>query len=67
VSWRFSLALAELRGAFGVPIARIAAQNGLEVEDDLARILPVSDAEHEANPRCKEARKGRDQREGETP
>jgi hypothetical protein len=44
-SWRFSGALGELRGVFGIHIARIAAQNGLDVEDDLARILPASDDE----------------------
>lgn len=44
-SWRFGGALGELRGVFGVHVARIAAQNGLDVEDDLARILPSSDDE----------------------
>lgn len=41
-SWRFSSALGELRGTFGIHIARIAAQHGLDVEDDLAQILPES-------------------------
>lgn len=43
-SWVFNSALGELRGVFGVHIAKIAAQNGLEVEDQLASILPVEDA-----------------------
>lgn len=36
-------ALGELRGVFGIHIARLAAQNGLDVEDDLAVILPAKD------------------------
>ena len=44
-SWRFGAALGALRGVFGVHVARIAAQNGLDVEDDLARILPAGDIE----------------------
>ena len=39
-SWKFAGALGELRGAFGIHVAQIAAQNGLDVEDDLASILP---------------------------
>lgn len=51
-SWRFGGALGELRGVFGVHIAKIAAQHGLDVEDDLSRILPASDAETgDAKPR----------------
>ena len=38
--WVFGGALGELRGAFGVHIARLAAQHGLDVQDDLAAILP---------------------------
>jgi hypothetical protein len=41
-SWEFNQALGELRGVFGVHIARLAAQYGLDVEDDLAKILPES-------------------------
>jgi len=44
-SWRFGAALGELRATFGLHIAKIASQNGLDIEDDLARILPASDAE----------------------
>ena len=36
----FFTALGELRGAFGIHVASIAAQHGLDVEDDLAGILP---------------------------
>lgn len=43
-SWKFNGALGEMRGVFGVHIAAIAAQNGLDVEDDLAEILPSSDS-----------------------
>jgi hypothetical protein len=50
-SWRFGGALGELRGVFGVHIARLAAQNGIDVEDDLARILPGSDDEEGEAPR----------------
>lgn len=42
-SWRFGGALGELRGVFGIHIARMAAQHGLDVEDDLARILPEAE------------------------
>lgn len=32
--------LGELRGVFGIPIARISAAYGIDVEEDLAAILP---------------------------
>lgn len=41
--WEFNQALGEMRGIFGIHIARIAAQYGLDVENDLAKILPESD------------------------
>lgn len=41
-SWEFNGALGELRGVFGVHVARIAAQHGLDVEDALAAILPAA-------------------------
>ncbi|MDR3491503.1 MAG: hypothetical protein P4M12_05575 [Gammaproteobacteria bacterium] len=44
-SWEFNQALGEMRGIFGVHIARIAAQYGLDIEDDLAKILPEADNE----------------------
>jgi len=42
-SWEFNGAVGELRGVFGVHLAQIAAQYGLDIEDDLAAILPVLD------------------------
>lgn len=42
-NWTFNSALGELRGVFGVHIAQIAAQHGLNVEDELATILPIED------------------------
>lgn len=39
----FESALGELRGVFGIQIARLAAEYGLDVEDDLAAILPARD------------------------
>ena len=39
-SWVFNSALGELRGVFGIHIAKLAAQYGLDVEDELASILP---------------------------
>lgn len=44
-SWVFNAAIGELRGVFGIHVAKIAVQNGLEVEEQLASILPVEDAE----------------------
>lgn len=43
--WVFNGALGELRGVFGVHIARLAVSHGIDVEDDLAAILPAADAE----------------------
>lgn len=41
-SWTFGSALGELRGTFGVHVAKIAAQFHLDVEDKLAAILPAN-------------------------
>ena len=41
----FFTALGELRGTFGIHLARIAVQHGLDVEDELASIFPASDDE----------------------
>lgn len=41
-SWTFGNALGELRGTFGVHVARIAAAFKLDVEDRLASILPAN-------------------------
>lgn len=40
-SWVFNGAVGELRGVFGVHVTRIAAAHGLDVEDQLAAILPA--------------------------
>jgi hypothetical protein len=42
---RFSLALGQLRALVGFQLAVIAGQYGLEVEPDLAQILPPEDAD----------------------
>jgi hypothetical protein len=39
-SWVFHDALGQLRGVFGIHVAQLAVRHGLDVEDDLARILP---------------------------
>ena len=36
----FTSAIGELRGVFGVMIGQIAKASGLDVEDDLAQIIP---------------------------
>ncbi len=43
--WMFNDALGELRAIFGVHVAQLSAKFGIDVEDDLATILPppVSD------------------------
>ena len=43
--WTFYAALGEMRGTFGVHLARIAGLFKLDVEDDLASILPAKDEE----------------------
>jgi hypothetical protein len=42
-SWTFYGALGEMRGTFGVHLARIAAEFKLDIEDSLAAILPEAD------------------------
>jgi hypothetical protein len=44
-SWAFISALGELRGVFGVYLASIATTYGVDIEDDLASILPVDHEE----------------------
>ncbi|HTW32545.1 MAG TPA: hypothetical protein VMD76_12760, partial [Candidatus Sulfotelmatobacter sp.] len=39
-SWTFYSALGEMRGTFGVHLAKIAAEFKLDIEDRLATILP---------------------------
>lgn len=55
-SWIFNGAIGELRGVFGVHLAQIAVRYGLDIEDDLASILPVKD---EADATIKDARSQR--------
>lgn len=40
-SWRFHAAIGELRGVFGVHVAQIATKYGLDLEEELASILPA--------------------------
>ena len=42
-SWEFNGAVGELRGVFGIHLAQVAARYGLDIEDELASILPVQD------------------------
>jgi hypothetical protein len=42
-SWIFNGAVGELRGVFGIHIATLAASHGLDVEGDLASILPATE------------------------
>jgi hypothetical protein len=44
-SWTFYSAIGEMRGTFGIHLARIAAQFHLDIEDNLASILPAKDEE----------------------
>lgn len=39
-NWIFTSAVGELRGVFGIMIGQIAKSYGLDVEDDLAQIIP---------------------------
>jgi len=45
-SWEFISAVGELRGVFGIHIARIAVTYGIDVEKDLASIIPGLDIEY---------------------
>lgn len=42
-SWVFNDALGQLRGVFGIHVAQLAVRHGLDVEDQLAKILPGQD------------------------
>lgn len=46
-SWEFIGAIGQLRGVFGVHLAQIAAQYGLDIEGELASIVPGQDKENE--------------------
>jgi hypothetical protein len=39
----FNQALGELRGVFGIHVGLLAMKYGLDIEDDLASILPIED------------------------
>ncbi len=41
--WVFNKALGELRGTFGIHVAMLSSKFGIDVEDDLATILPEAD------------------------
>jgi hypothetical protein len=43
--WSFHQALGELRGEVGPHVAQVAVKYGIDVEDDLARSLPLVDAD----------------------
>ena len=44
-SWEFNGAIGELRGVFGIHVAKIAVAYGIDVENDLASIMPEQDEE----------------------
>ena len=46
-SWVFNGALGEMRGVFGIHLALLATEYGLDVEDELASILPGEDNNEE--------------------
>jgi hypothetical protein len=48
-TWRFDTALGELRGVIGIHLAHLAAAYKLDIEDDLATILPAPDTDHDDN------------------
>ena len=50
-SWVFMDALGQLRGEFGIHIAQMAVRHGLDVEKELATILPEKDKGDDAEPR----------------
>lgn len=56
-SWVFNSALGELRGIFGVHVARVAVQYGLDLENELASILPSLDEEPKSKKRLQRTRR----------
>lgn len=44
-SWVFCGSIGEMRGVVGLHVALIAVRNGLDVESDLAIILPAEDVD----------------------
>jgi hypothetical protein len=49
-NWQFVSALGELRGVFGVHVAKLAAKYKIDIEDHLAVILPDEDIEDRIRP-----------------
>lgn len=45
--WRINQALGEMRGVFGIHIARLAVAYGLDVDEPLASMLPLDPAADE--------------------
>lgn len=45
--WRFNQALGEMRGVFGIHVARLAVGYGLDVDEPLASVLPLDPAADE--------------------
>lgn len=39
-SWKFNSTLGELRGTFGIMLAQMAVAYGIDIENELASILP---------------------------
>ncbi len=56
-SWRFHDAIGQMRGVFGVHVAQVAAKYGLDIEDDLASILPAAATEDDHKPRPRKPKK----------
>lgn len=48
-NWSLNQALGELRGVFGVHVAQITAKYGVDVEDGLASILPLSGKDEQSS------------------
>ena len=57
--WVFNQALGELRGTFEVHIAMLSSKFGIDVEDNLATILPEADLEsgNDADPSARPGRR----------
>jgi len=49
-SFNFYSALGEFRGVIGPHVATVSVQYGIDIEDDLARILPLADDESSTTP-----------------
>lgn len=47
--WEFNQALGELRGVFGIHVAQLSVKFGIDIEDDLATILPADVTDDEGD------------------